>query len=174
MLIVTRSILGPILGGALAKPVEGFPNIFDIGTIWDRYPYLLPNVVCTVVVTCGVVIGILFLEETHAEKKYRRDPGLEAGKWILSTFSRCAEKESSRCEKTMDLDEVESLLSIDEQPPGYRTTAASPQLPSTPSPEPEEYLNLNEPHITAPSKPAATKAFTRQVIINIIGYGILA
>lgn len=156
--------------------MTNYPSIFTKGTIWERFPYLLPNLVCTVIVTCGVIIGILFLEETHAEKKYRRDPGLEAGKWILSKVTRCAESKGSRCEKATDLDEVMSLLSDDEQPPGYRTTDGSPKLPSTPSPEPQEALDLNAPAqvVMLRERPAATKAFTRQVVLNIVGYGILA
>lgn len=157
----------------MARPVSGYPTIFAEGTIWDRFPYLLPNLVCTVIVSCGVVIGILFLEETHAEKKHRHDPGLAAGKWILSKFTRCANLKASRSEKVTDLDEVSSLLS-DDQPPGYRTAEGSPKLPSTPSPEPQEVLDLNDSRVVTRSKPAATKAFTRQVVLNIVGYGILA
>ncbi|TVY89988.1 putative membrane protein [Lachnellula willkommii] len=168
-----RSILGPMLGGALARPVLSYPSVFTPGSIWERFPYLLPNLVCTVIVSCGVVVGILFLEESHEEKKFRRDPGLEAGKWILSKFTRCAESKISRCEKASNLDEVVSLLSEDEQPPGYRTSEGSPNLPSTPLPEPREPLDLNSSHVLRKSKPA-TKAFTRQVVLNIVGYGILA
>jgi hypothetical protein len=118
-------------------------------------------------------VGILFLEETHEEKKFRRDPGLETGKWILGKIAQWRESKSSRCEKASDLDEVVSLLSEDE-PPGYRTTEGSPNLPSTPSPEPQEPLDLNDVHVTKTSKPTVTKAFTRQVVLNIVGYGILA
>lgn len=157
----------------MARPVSGYPAIFAEGTIWDRFPYLLPNLVCTVIVSCGVVIGILFLEETHAEKKHRHDPGLAAGTWILSKFARCANSKAFRSEKVSDLDEVSSLLS-DDQPPGYRTSDGSPKFPSTPSPEPQEPLDLNAARVVARSKPAATKAFTRQVVLNIVGYGILA
>lgn len=165
-----RSILGPTLGGALARPVLSYPQIFAPGTIWERFPYLLPNLICTVIVTCGVIIGILFLEETHEEKKHRHDPGLAAGKWIISKLTRCTQSKTA-LEKDADLDEVVTLLN-DDQPPGYRTTDGSPRLPSTPSPEPQEPLDLNV--VSQPRKPAATKAFTRQVIFNIIGYGILA
>ncbi|RDL35819.1 MFS general substrate transporter [Venustampulla echinocandica] len=168
------SIVGPMLGGALAKPVDSWPTVFVPGSIWDRFPYLLPNLFCTIVVTIGVVIGILFLEETHEEKKYRHDPGLEAGKWIISKLTSCAETKSSRGEKVTDVAEVLSLLSEDEQPPGYQTTEGSPNLPSTPSPEPEELLDLNESISTPRPKPTTSKAFTRQVILNIVGYGILA
>ena len=155
----------------MARPVLSYPDLFHAGSIWDRFPYLLPNLVCTVIVTCGVGIGILFLEETHEEKKHRRDPGLEAGKWILSKVTRCAESKSSS-EKEMDLDEVLSLLSDDEQPPNYRTNDSSPSLPSTPSADRQEVLGLNDSRIA--TAPAATKAFTKQVVLNIVGYGILA
>ena len=168
---VSRSILGPTLGGALARPVLSYPELFHAGSIWDRFPYLLPNLVCTMIVTCGVGIGILFLEETHEEKKHRRDPGLEAGKWILSKVTRCAESKSSN-EKEMDMDEVLSLLSDDDQPPNYRTNENSLSIPSTPSADHQEVLDLNDSRNAA--SPAATKAFTRQVVRNIVGYGILA
>ncbi|RDW79453.1 hypothetical protein BP6252_04091 [Coleophoma cylindrospora] len=169
------SILGPSLGGALARPVQNYPSYFQPGTIWERFPYLLPNLVCTAIVCCGVVIGILFLEETHEEKKHRRDPGLEAGQWILRCFSRCIDIKATKIEKA-GMDEVAWLLE-DDQPPGYRSTEGSPHLESTPSPEPQEELDLEDPTPYMPAarpKPASTKAFTRQVILNIVGYGILA
>lgn len=160
----------------MARPVRNYPAVFSPGTIWERFPYLLPNLVCTVVVTGGVIVGILFLEETHAEMKHRRDPGLEAGQWILRHLPRCAESKSARCEKGAHLDETASLLSVEDQPPGYRTTEGSPKLPSTPAPEPQEPLDLNASggRVARAPPPAATKAFTRSVVLNIIGYGILA
>jgi len=172
-----RSILGPALGGTLARPAreENYPSLFHPGSIWDRFPYLLPNLVCTLIVACGVIIGILFLEETHAEKKHRRDPGLEAGKWILNKFGRCTEGRGSRYEKDAGLDEVVSLLGMseDDQPPGYGSNDGAPRLPLTPEPEPQDALNPND-HVPRRSKPAVTKIFTRQVVLNIVGYGILA
>lgn len=144
---------------------------------------------CTVIVSCGVVVGILFLEETHAEKKHRRDPGLEAGKWILSRlsflsrFSRCVECKASRSEKAAVVpDDVLSLLSDDDQPSGYSTTnSGSPRLQSTPTTSAQGGLSLavdeergDAASSRVKSAPAATKAFTRQVVLNIVGYGILA
>jgi hypothetical protein len=137
--------------------------------------------VCTVIVSCGVVVGILFLEETHVEKKHRRDPGLEAGKWILARFTRfcrCADAKSSGSEKSIDPDDVLSLLSVDDQPSGYSSTnAGSPSLRSTPSSQVPSSLDIDiEEHNAnaSRSKPAVSRAFTRQVVLNIVGYGILA
>lgn len=164
------SIIGPSLGGALARPVKNHPTYFAEGTIWDRYPFLLPNLVCTVIVLCGLVVGILFLEETHEAKKLRRDPGLELGKWILSRFSRCARPLRSSEEKGQW--EASPLLSEQQQLPGYETTESSPLLAATLPDEPLNAIDVN--NVVRRIKPAATKAFTPQVIRNIIGYGILA
>lgn len=169
--------MGPSLGGALAQPCTNYPAMFPRGTIFEKFPYLLPNLVCTVIVLCGLIIGILFLEETHAEKKYRHDPGLVVGRWVLGKVRRCATPKASRREKVVDFSEVQLLIDEDDQLPEYRTTEGSPHMSSTPSPEPQETLSLDslkDAFIAPRQKPAVGKAFTRQVVLNIIGYGILA
>ncbi|XXG98554.1 2,5-diamino-6-(ribosylamino)-4(3H)-pyrimidinone 5'-phosphate reductase [Hypoxylon texense] len=122
------SIIGPMIGGALARPCISYPSLFPPGTIWDRYPYLLPNLFSAFIVLIGVVNGILFLEETHAEKKTKPDRGLRLGNWILSglpIFRKCAE---SRDEKTKLAEmEAQPLIDHDEQLPGYRTNENSPE-----------------------------------------------
>jgi hypothetical protein len=77
-------------GQVLEAPLPSHAPIIPKGTIFEVFPYLLPNLVCTVIVLCGLVIGVLFLEETHAEKKHRHDLGLEIGKWVLGKVRRCA------------------------------------------------------------------------------------
>lgn len=150
--------------------MRSYPTVFAKGTIWERFPYLLPNLVCTIVVLCGVVIGILFLEETHEAKKLRRDPGLELGKWIISKFTRCARSVRSGEEKGQW--EATPLLNEDQHLPGYQAASASPILSSARLEEPAA-IEVNS-RAAVNVKPAATKAFTPQVIRNIIGYGILA
>jgi len=177
------SILGPMLGSAFANPVDEkspvhnspLAGFFVAGSVWEKFPYLLPNLVITFLVSGGVVIGFLFLEETHAEKKHRRDPGLEIGRWIIKKLCPCADSKGS--EKAAQVDELRPLLSEEgyEQPPGYRTNDGSPCFPSnTPSPEPQDLLDLNASDVGPKVKPAVTKAFTREVVLNVVGYGILA
>ncbi len=173
-----RSILGPALGGALAQPCESYPSMFKRDTIFDRYPFLLPNLICAVILACGVAIGILFLEETHEKKKYNRDVGLEAGKWILSKFRR-AEIDVLDNMKAADanVDESRSLLE-DEQPPGYRTTDGSPRQPSSralsPVPTEDSCSMRFGKDLKKRQRRGVQKAFNKQVILNIVGYGILA
>ncbi|KAK6220425.1 major facilitator superfamily transporter [Colletotrichum tabaci] len=163
------SIVGPFIGGALARPVINYPSLFDAGTIWDRYPYLLPNLFSAVTVFCGVIIGLLFLEETHSERKKRRDPGVELGKRILSWVS------TKSCQIPARKAEKQALLDDDELP-GYRTTENSPQLVGSASaiPEPTETLDLTDTANNDELEEQPKKIFTRPVILNIISYGILA
>ena len=164
---MNSSILGPALGGALAQPCLSWPTIFPGNTIFDKFPFLLPNLVCAVILACGVTIGILFLEETHQELKYRRDPGLEAGKWIMRQLQN-QPKYVPLVDKAaeIDMDDAHTLLE-EELPPGYRTTDGSPQMPSSPALLPVKSEILRQSRGTH-------KAFTKQVVLNIVGYGLLA
>ncbi|GKT48662.1 uncharacterized protein ColSpa_08843 [Colletotrichum spaethianum] len=167
--LLNGSIVGPFIGGALARPVVTYPWLFDAGTIWDRYPYLLPNLFSAATVFCGVIIGLLFLEETHAERKKRRDPGVELGKRILSWVS------TKSCQIPTRKAEKQALLDDDELP-GYRTSENSPQLVGSTSaiPEPTETLDLSDAANSDEVTEQPKKIFTRPVILNIISYGILA
>lgn len=158
--------MGPTLGGALAEPCLSYPSIFPRGTVFDRFPYLLPNLICTVILICGVAIGILFLEETHELKKNRRDVGLEVGNWILHKMRG---SKARGYEKVPQLDELTSLASDDDQPPDY---CSSEDTLSSITRVSQDTLDV-EANFT-PKKHAFCDAFTRQVVLNIVGYGILA
>ena len=128
------------------------------------------------VLAFGVLLGILFLEETHEHKKHRRDIGLVAGRWLLKQFNGTLEPTGFRtATKTDDVDQRGSLE--DDAPPGYRTTEGSPRHPSSRSHSP----NMVPTDTAAHSRGKATKglrgikkAFTKQVTLNIIGFGLLA
>ncbi|KAI9786546.1 MAG: hypothetical protein M1816_007870 [Peltula sp. TS41687] len=171
------SIIGPALGGALAEPCRSYPSIFRPGTIFDRFPYLLPNLICTVILACGVTIGILFLEETHEEKKYRRDIGLEIGEWITKIVRRASRRPIDGFSKASEanLYEGRSLLEEDEQPPGYRSTEGSPRPPVSRVPLFESKRQAASSTLRIPRKrPSLSDALSKQVVLIIIGYGILA
>lgn len=124
----------------------------------------------------------MFLEETHQQKKHRRDFGLEVGEWLLSRFrttktcpmgdfSKAGEANFHECRSLLDDAEQD-----EEKPPGYRSTETSPS-PSMRRPLPLHKHDQGGAVISkAGSQPSKSmeKAFTKQVILNIIGYGILA
>lgn len=161
-----------MIGGALARPCISYPGLFERGTIWDKYPYLLPNLFSAFVVLIGVVNGLLFLEETHAEKKMSRDRGLEIGQWILARLpkGRCTEPRGEKTKIAHSPDEEQPLLDHTNRdlPPGYRTRdnspAGSPRLIS------QDSLDVKG----VSQSPGISNIFTRQVVLNIMSFGILA
>ncbi|PVI04101.1 MFS general substrate transporter [Periconia macrospinosa] len=163
------TIIGATLGGILARPALALPSWFQ-GTIFDAYPFLLPNLVCTAVVICGLAVGILFLEETHEDRKYDHDRGLDAGRWLLSKLGHDSSDASYA-----QLTDKDALL-LDERDPMLvhppTSTSSSPTLcssrPSLSDPPP---FHLEKQTTAAPT---VRSAFTKQVCLNIVCYGILA
>ncbi|KAK5089642.1 hypothetical protein LTR70_006548 [Exophiala xenobiotica] len=84
----TGSIFGPSLGGSLVHPVERFPAIFGNVTLLERYPFALPNLLISFLFLIGITSGILFLRETLAEKKDRKDYGLIVGSAVIRPCTR--------------------------------------------------------------------------------------
>ncbi|POR34654.1 Putative membrane protein [Tolypocladium paradoxum] len=183
------SIIGPMIGGALARPCISYPNLFPRGTVWDQYPYLLPNLFSAAAVFVGVIVGLLFLDETHAMKKLERDRGRELGDRIAALF-----RKSAVCKCRGRTPEKQALLAsdgaagydtsggcprasakmsdVDEPLPAYQCRENSPKLAPRAGPEPPAAAaQPRQPESRAGHKP---KVFTKPVIMNVVSYGILA
>ncbi|RDW90165.1 MFS transporter [Aspergillus mulundensis] len=156
------SIIGPAMGGALSQPCLNYPRLFSGDSVFKTFPFLLPNLVCVVVLVTGVVVGLLFLEETHPEKKHRRDRGLELGNWLIGC-----------CSRVQDVKADSADAGYFDNPPAYRSTETSPRLGPVMEDEDMSEDDDIEKQMTGQSS-GKPKAFTKQVIFNIIGYGILA
>lgn len=63
------TIIGPSIGGTFSDPHQSLPTLFPSGCLFDRFPYLLPNVVCAALLLTGVILGYFLLEETHPDFK---------------------------------------------------------------------------------------------------------
>lgn len=161
------SIIGPALGGALAMPCDSYPTWFHKGSIFDRYPFLLPNLVCVVILLCGIVTGILFIEETHPVLKDETDHGRKLGDFLVNRL--CGRFFRSTDRVSYSLDEKTSITYDD--PPDYRSTENSPRLSSTQAPQ---STDLDTEAVTERLNNGFTKTFNKQIICVIIGYGILA
>ncbi|KAL1885845.1 hypothetical protein Plec18167_001341 [Paecilomyces lecythidis] len=61
------TIIGPAIGGLLAKPAEGFPSVFSPQGLFGRFPFLLPNLICSGLLLLSIIGGFLFLQETHPD-----------------------------------------------------------------------------------------------------------
>ncbi|KAI1269008.1 major facilitator superfamily domain-containing protein [Xylariaceae sp. FL1019] len=174
------SIVGPMIGGALAQPCISYPTLFARGTIWDRYPYLLPNLFSAFIVLVGVINGFLFLEETHAQRKMDRDRGLEIGHWIqskLPKLKKCTDPRDEKSNFAIIDDEILPLVDHDEDLPTYRTNentpTSSPRLRSASiATIGQDPLSLS--HTRQHTGVGISQTFTRPVILNIVSFGILA
>jgi len=65
-------VIGPLLGGQLVHPARFAPSVFG-GTVFDTFPYLLPNLTYALFAAIVWVIGALFLEETLPQSACRHD-----------------------------------------------------------------------------------------------------
>ncbi|ODH46946.1 hypothetical protein GX48_06983 [Paracoccidioides brasiliensis] len=169
------SIVGPVMGGALAQPCDHYPQFFLRNTVFDRYPFLLPNLVCVVILCFGITIGILFLQETHSEKKFNRDRGIELGSWLLHLFcDRLAPTKLTEeaYKSPIQYDEIQ-FLDNQPPPPGDRNTEHSPPLSSgiVPPVPTRENCNLSQ---SSKQSHCFSKAFTPKIVFIILSYGILA
>ncbi|RYP78604.1 hypothetical protein DL769_003165 [Monosporascus sp. CRB-8-3] len=178
--LIARAV-GGLLNGNMGVLQTTVAELVTVKEHQPRAYTIMPVVWClgAVIVFIGVVNGILFLEETHAEKKLRRDRGLELGNWILSCISclpKCTEVRDEKS-KLAEMAETQPLMDDDEQLPGYRTNENSPQnsplLKSTPATRiPRDSLYLEA--VCDSDDNRDSRIFTRPVILNIMSFGILA
>jgi len=66
-------IIGPAMGGYFAQPAMKYPGIFPPGSLFDRFPYLLPSVSVTV-----LAIPVLFISFILPETLHRHDHEVKA------------------------------------------------------------------------------------------------
>ncbi|CEI63431.1 hypothetical protein FVEN_g49 [Fusarium venenatum] len=90
-------IIGPLLTGFLADPVRSLPSIFGPGSFlggsngvqWLKdFPYALPNIFCSTILTMAFFLVILGLDETHPQLRHRPDPGRRLGNLLLRIILR--------------------------------------------------------------------------------------
>lgn len=98
-------LVGPLLGGWLQDPAHSYPGVFGPGS-WlggkngvgwmARFPYALPNLLSAVFLLLSAALVLLGLEETHEDRRDRRDWALQAGRWFARLVCRPFQKRPSR------------------------------------------------------------------------------
>lgn len=94
-------LVGPVLGGFLQSPSAQYPHLFGPGSPmyapWlVKYPYALPNLVTSAFLFCALLLVIFGLEETHRQRRHRRDRPLELGRTLGRFFLRLRHPNSAR------------------------------------------------------------------------------
>lgn len=61
------TIIGPTVGGLLANPSVSLPSLFSASGLFATFPYLLPNLVCAILLLMSILAGVFLLVETHPD-----------------------------------------------------------------------------------------------------------
>lgn len=157
----TGSIFGPTIGGALANPYNVQPGqSVRGGSLLERFPYALPNIVSALFFTVGITVGLLFLHETLETKQNERDYGLVVGQKLTACVKRLLVKlkELLHLRKPTDAgydepDEHQPLLT--EQHKDEENLPVEPKAPPASAPKYSEVLN-------------------KQASLNLLAYTLLA
>ncbi|GAP86284.1 putative major facilitator superfamily transporter [Rosellinia necatrix] len=65
------TIIGPAIGGIFADPHQTWPGIFTQQSLFAKFPYLLPNIICAALLLISIILGWFLLEETHPDMQPR-------------------------------------------------------------------------------------------------------
>ncbi|OAQ76089.1 MFS transporter [Purpureocillium lilacinum] len=141
------SVVGPAFGGFFAQPARQYPDVFGNIEFFKKFPYALPNLIATVFFLISAASAALFLKETLASKRDRKDWGLLVGERVSRAFSRNARHAHRRRSSFVDGE------------------ATAPLVPSKVQPR----RKLED----GPA-PGMKDVFTRQTVINLAAYTFLA
>jgi len=152
------SIFGPMLGGALSNPLHIKPgHVPGRGAgLLERFPYVLPNIVSAVLFLFGITTGLLFLDESLETRRGKRDIGRDAGK-RLTYVAKTAMRGVERVVKPRG-PEHEPLLR-----PSRHTNQHD-----------EEARRFKEPKAPAQPPPSMKECLTKQSMLNLLCYTLLA
>jgi MFS family permease len=97
-------IIGPAMGGYFSQPAIKYPNVFPHGSLFDRYPYLLPSLLVTAVAFPTLFLTLTLPETLHthdiAEVEKAEDTKEQQSLFlpIPETTSRSGSRKYSVCE----------------------------------------------------------------------------
>ncbi|KAF3482205.1 uncharacterized protein GIQ15_04964 [Arthroderma uncinatum] len=155
------SLIGPVIGGWLADPTNTIPSIFSKGSIWEKYPYLLPNLVVVLSIAGSGLLGFFLLEETHPRFQDSRNVGLEMSQWLFQKTRIILGYTDTQKYTTLSPDE-DSDIPLQR---GEDVEMSSVIEPNEPIEE--------ENDLVTESKPPIKSAYTLQVILQILAASII-
>jgi MFS family permease len=154
------SIFGPSIGGALANPLDVKPGEERSGgSLFERFPYALPNIVSAIFFAIGITTGLLYLEETLETKQGTRDYGLVLGRKLNNFAERCFTR-------------TKEVLHLQKAPSKSKTAETEPLL--KPTAEDEENALHAEPTKPRASPPNWREVLNYQSNMNLLTYTLLA
>ncbi|KAJ4682692.1 hypothetical protein HRR95_002880 [Exophiala dermatitidis] len=190
-------VIGPILGGFLADPIDSFPGIFGPGSLiggkdgvrWMKaFPYALPNVVSACFILTSALCVVLGLDETHPALRNRPDYGRRLGRYLVRLVFRRRtdvagyEYEYTRLDNNdQHEDQVEMQAITTDEARGSAPGSSSSQL--TPGDNPPADTTSSGITVGTTSKPPANtnsktspfrQIFTKNVLLTLLTHHLLA
>ena len=164
LMFTFRSLIGPVIGGHLADPVNNLPSIFRKGTLWETFPYLLSNLIVALIIMISGFLGFFFLKESHPQKQDQTDMGLKISSWIS--------KKTRSLFGKLDIREYTVLAAEDDAIP----LASNYQIADEESSKDSDDLDTTTPELSTSPDSARPKAsaYTRKVILQIVVVSLLA
>ncbi|KAJ1917224.1 hypothetical protein IWQ60_007842 [Tieghemiomyces parasiticus] len=164
----TGSVIGPVLGGLLADPVEHYPSLFGQSVLFRTYPYLLPCLVCSALSLLAWVLNYLYLVETvehHAPNSAAADDDEEQAihdahydhhhhRVEESSHYRAHGSSSASTHTSYDLPDETTALLISTNAAIQASTAASANPISVGGPIPVP-IDSNDANESGPASPRA-------------------
>lgn len=155
------SIFGPTIGGALANPLNVTPGEDRSGgSLFERFPYALPNIVSAIFFGIGITTGLLYLEETLETKQGHRDWGLVLG-----------QKLNALVQKVMS--ELRRLFHIGDQSSKSESAETEPLIKPGGADE-ERALPLTVTETPRAPPPSWREVLNYQAKMNLFTYTLLA
>lgn len=152
-----------------------YPAVFKPGGILEQFPFLLPNLAATAQCALSVLVGLLFLEESHEVKKHDRDRGRELGQWLVRKLDITQYfRRSQHASAQSQFNETSALL-------GPNTGSAYTSH-GAPSRKGNDIVNVSgntrggsdEESRKITRKISMREALTPQVLLVVGSYGLLA
>jgi MFS family permease len=157
------SMFGPMLGGSLANPLNVKPYERRLeGSLLERYPYALPNIVAVCLFAIGIISGIFFLHETMETARDRKDYGLIAGRMFTNSCKKLWIRIQTTRSRRSDIREDRSLDGEDE-----------PLIQASITDDEESLYNRPAPAVRQ-APPGWREVLNKQSVINLIAYTMLA
>ncbi|KAM7205997.1 protein zinc induced facilitator-LIKE 1 [Rhypophila sp. PSN 637] len=183
-------LVGPVLGGLLADPATNYPSIFPANSVWMAYPYLLPNLVVALSQMSSFLLAFFLLEETHPQlSPGPPDIGLRLGRSIAALLCGKRPRPGSTNTDSYGYDALDgehqsqdigaptepgqnSGSDIELQP--VQRDATGEDMKDTESTTSKDEINEREGMRSDSSINETSKAFTPQIMLQILSVSLLA
>jgi hypothetical protein len=164
-----RNLLGPVLGGLLTDPAALYPSIFPQDSLWTSHPYLLPNLAVGLLQVLTLILAFFILQETHPAMPGHSTTRLSALQILKKLFIR------------RHLTKNVTYTALAEDSAGLEAQEGATEehlLENFPKGQGDDGTRASSDSETCeadgPVKQLPGRAFTSQVILQILAVSLLA